>query len=105
MASTKKNAIQKIAESTNALVKFSTERAEIAQGLELAKGNETLERILGNSYKVYSAEVEYLRKNIIYNCGKVAEEMTDRKFNQFASVVKEFLMPTPAPETLPQTQN
>lgn len=91
MASTKKTPAQKISSAVENLLKTSRERREISDGLALAEGNETLTRILSNAKIRYTADVEYLRKNIIYNCGKLSEEMSDEAFDKFASGIRSLI--------------
>ena len=93
---TKKSPTQKINEAVANLLKTSKERAEIGTGLELVGNNPEVVRILKNAKLRYDADVEYLRKNIIYNCGKLAEDMSDAQFDHFAAGIRD-LLPTPVP--------
>lgn len=109
--SPKKETLTKIQESSTALGVFTMQRKQIAKGLEIiqAAGLDKdsaahLLNDLNNSLTMHNAEIEYLRKNLIYNFGKLSSEMTDEKFSKFAEVIRDYLIPQNASaETLPAT--
>lgn len=101
---TKLTPAQKIQNAIANLNKTSQSRAEIAQGFKILEsiktvdengnevsGNAELERMLKNAKIRYDVDVEYLRKNIIYNCGKLTEEMSDTRFDAFANKLLELI--------------